>query len=161
VNAVFELPTEFSLLQAALWLVRGRTPIPDEIFQAAPIKLQESEITPAGPLGELTYALRAGRITASTGVAFVLVLTDTAILVPVPRTNTYTVPPEDWVFGQIRWNSSGLDWEWCFEEEQHQKPFSADPKLMAFLASQPDTEVHLEYYEITVSAMECLMLFRD
>jgi hypothetical protein len=58
------LPPACSLLQAALWVARKEQPIPDEIFDAAPLRLEPQEIEPFGPLRSLLLALRRGDLLA-------------------------------------------------------------------------------------------------
>jgi hypothetical protein len=56
-------PTACSLLQAALWVTRREPPIPDKIFDAAPLPpLDRFELDEYGPLRPLLLVLRSGEL---------------------------------------------------------------------------------------------------
>src|SRR3954463_1050707 len=101
----FPIPDRFSLLQAAVWLARGRPALPEEIFAAVPQVLRPDELAPEGPLGELVYNLRGGRIAATGGVLCSFSDGDEQ---PVFQGELFPIEPKQWRFALIDWNRSRL-----------------------------------------------------
>jgi hypothetical protein len=100
------LPTTCSLLQAALWVVRGEPPIPDQIFDAAPLApLASCEINLYGPLRQLLQALRSGAL-HSTG-KFVLRVANPN-WVHHSSTTTIRLPAGIWSWSDIQWQASEI-----------------------------------------------------
>src|SRR5215217_623997 len=99
------LPEHCSLLQAALWVARGQRPVPDEVFEAAPLWLDDAETEPDGPLRPLLQALRAGAIPART--IWVLETAPHPLQDPWERRHvspSMDLPPSSWNWSGVNWN---------------------------------------------------------
>src|SRR4051794_29517463 len=108
---LFDVPDTFSLLQAALWLVRDRKPLPEEIFYSAPLELEPEEVSTEGALGQLVYALRAKRIQAIAGCV-VLLERKGEFLSLTPffhESGHFNIPESAWWFSHISWRQSAID----------------------------------------------------
>lgn len=106
------IPNTFNILQAALWLIRGRRPVEDFAFLGAPIQLTDDEINVSGPLGDFVYALRAGEVSASGSAATRLRYDPNSppfSFLPDQKHELFPIEPDHWHFDQVDWNHYSLD----------------------------------------------------
>ncbi|PVE20645.1 hypothetical protein DC522_31090 [Microvirga sp. KLBC 81] len=164
------IPDAFNILQAALWLIRGRKPVEDSAFAGAPIQLASDEINMSGPLGDFIYALRSGEIPASGGVAARLLNQPNSPPLPLPilspneKHELFPIKSHDWYFDQVDWNRYCLDY--FPTESWGSAPLmplsilcSENPRAQAFCRMYNDEKYSFSYFPVVVPREEFLRTF--
>lgn len=148
-----ELPERISLLQAALWLTKGKKPVSEERFRIAKVNLTPADTTPDGPLGELVVALHENdfKAYASLGTQ----RHGNGAIMPFMGSrmeNIAPVEPSDWWFDNVVWNESAL----TYRGGPHKLP----PELQSFSRQLDDVNLGPTYwFPINVSPGDLVAVF--